>query len=106
MMKQKRHVPSPGEIEQKLTELCSEDDWGSWELWWNIASVAGSGQLSATKQSFITTIKRMMSAKALVAKRMVKGKLTPSLLDSRELAREIDAADSPDPDNFYWFGTE
>jgi hypothetical protein len=106
MMKQKRDGPSPGEIQKKVAELCSEDDWGSWELWWNIASSAGIKDLFATKQRFIRAIEKMTSAKALVAKRMTKGKLTPTLLDSRELAREIDAADSPDPDHFYWFGTE
>jgi hypothetical protein len=94
-------------IEATIIELCSEDDYGSWELWWSISSDAPDGQARALKESFVDVVSELVSSGRLVAKRQhMKGQITGTEYDREELVREIDSADNPDPRSYFWFGTE
>ena len=93
------------EIRKVITELCSEDDWGSWEPWWNVTAGSSSEDFTRTKKEFMEVIGEIIARRLLLAKMKTAGKLTLMPFDPRDLERQIDAASSPEPDRFYWFGT-
>jgi hypothetical protein len=100
-------VQSRKEVEALVIELCDEDDWGSWELWWNTSARAQPKQMVALKEIFMDVISELVSAGKLIVKhKQTDGNITATDYDREKLAREIDSADNPDPDSYFWFGTE
>lgn len=94
-------------IKANVIELCSEDDYGSWELWWNISAEAPPDQTPALKRNFLDVVSELVSAGKLIAKRQgMNGRITEVEYNREKLAHEIDSAGGPDPDSFFWFGTE
>ena len=91
----------------KVLELCSEDDYGSWELWWDASAKVPEDHVPDLKRRFLDVVSELISAGKLIAKaHSADGNIAPTRFDREKLAREIDASGDPDPDSFFWFGTE
>jgi hypothetical protein len=100
-------VQSTEEIKAGIIELCSEDDYGSWELWWKVSAQVAPAQTTALKRSFLDVVSELISAGKLIPKhRRPIGQITATGYDREKLAREVDSASKPDPDSYFWFGTE
>ena len=100
-------VQSTKEINAGIIELCFEDDYGSWELWWNISAQVAPAQTTALKRSFLDVVSELVSAGKLIPKhRPTTGQITTIGYDREKLGREVDSASKPDPDSYFWFGTE
>jgi hypothetical protein len=94
-------------IKTNVIELCSEDDYGSWELWWNISAEASPDQMPALKRNFLDVVSELVSTGKLIAKRQrMDGQIMKAEYNREQLAHEIDSAGTPDGDSFFWFGTE
>ena len=99
-------VQSTNDIKAKILELCSDDDYGSWELWWNASAEVPAQQIPELKDRFLNVVCELVSAGKLKAKSESKdGSITPTQFDREKLAREIDSAEDSD-DSFFWFGSE
>jgi hypothetical protein len=97
---------STEQIEADIIELCSEDDYGSWELWWNVSANVPNSEMAELKGRFQNVISDLVDTKKLIAKRRnVHGDIIATQYDPDELTREIASADDPDPDSYFWFGT-
>ncbi len=95
------------EINADVLELCSEDDHGSWELWWHISAEVPEEQIPALKHVFLDVISNLVSSGNLIAKvHSTDGIITATEFDREKLARELDSAVDADPDSFFWFGSE
>lgn len=95
-----------GRIKQTILELCSEDDWGSWELWWNVVASNASDIKCDLKADFISVVQEMVRQGQLVPKRHHSdGVCVPDKFDENRFANDLDNVDNVDIDNFYWFGT-
>ena len=93
-------------IKQTVLELCSEDDWGSWELWWNVAASNSAEIQSELKTTFISVVQEMVGNGQLISKRhRVDGVCVPDEFDVECLVNDLDKVDNVDIDSFYWFGT-
>ena len=100
-------VQSIQEMSAKLLELCSEDDYGSWELWWDVSAEIPADQAPKLKKEFTDLVSELVSAGKLIPKcHSADGNFAPTQFDREKLVREIDSAANPDPDSFFWFGTE
>lgn len=90
-------------IRQKILELCSEDDYGSWELFW-AASNLGLGN---DQFLLADTILDLLSEGKIKAKRKNpdSGELSASGVDRGTLLKELSMSNTPNPETFYWFGT-
>ena len=92
-------------LETDIVELISEDDFGSWELWWRVTQLHKGEDGSPFTESFVATIENMISRGMLKAKRRTpSGQLQPVTFSAAELRREIEQGKTPHPDRFYWFG--
>lgn len=100
-------LQSKESVEAHVIELCHEDDWGSWELWWSTSAETRPGQMLVLKGIFLDVISQLVSAGKLIAKhKREDGNITATEYHREKLAREIDFSDNPDPDSYFWFGTE
>jgi hypothetical protein len=93
-------------MESEILDLLDEDDFGSWELWWQVSNLDDIEEPERVTDSFVETIEQMISRGIIKAKRKSErsGKLEVVPFSSRELADEIAHASSPAPDKFFWFG--
>jgi hypothetical protein len=100
-------LQSREEVEAHIIELCDEDDYGSWELWWSTSAKAQPEQTSELKNIFLDVVSELVSVGKLIPKRQrTDGRIKVTEYDREKLSREIDSADNPDPDSYFWFGTE
>jgi hypothetical protein len=100
-------LQSTGQIEANIVELCSEDDYGSWELWWNTSADVPTNRIPDVKMQFLDVVSNLVSDGKLIAKRHGEdGNIVPTQFDHGKLAREVDFAGDPDPGSFFWFGTD
>jgi hypothetical protein len=100
-------LQSSEEVEAHVIELCDEDDWGSWELWWSTSATTQPGQMLALKAIFLDVISELVSARKLIAKHhLADGNITATQCNRERLAHKIDSSDNRNPDSFFWFGTE
>jgi hypothetical protein len=98
---------SKEKINADVLELCSEDDYGSWELWWHISAKVPVEQIPALKYLFCDVVSNLDSDGNLIAKvHSTDGNITATEFHREKLARELDSADDPEPDSFFWFGSE
>jgi len=89
------------EMKQKILELCSEDDYGSWELWWAICQ---NSPKETIKFTFIKAITDMIDQGLLIAKKHDQsGHLQQTFFSKDKLLLEIDRQ-LTNVDGFYWFG--
>lgn len=95
------------EIEKEILELTGEDDWGSWELWWKVAPDPRQKADSNLREAFVDTLARLVAEKKLIAKTTdASRRHQPTEFHRSRLESEIEQADSPDPETFYWFGID
>jgi hypothetical protein len=95
-----------GSIKGKILELCSEDDYGSWELWWAITSEYKNVAGQDLQLDFIDAIENLIRDGKIVAKTRTGGpKFLFATFSREQLNEEIKSAVRPDPETFYWFGS-
>src|SRR4051812_20974668 len=88
-----------------ILELTSEDDYGSWELWWKCRESVDPLRMSEVKDNFVEAIRTLIVQGQIQSKgREPSGRTVPKLFDVNRLSEEIAMADAPDPNSFYWFG--
>lgn len=107
-------------------ELCSEDDYGSWELWGTVlARLNESDQkdrlmvvqnLTAAQiradlglnpmNEFVDVVQNLVDREVITAKRRshTSNELEQVPFSPEQLRHEIEQACEPRPDSFYWFG--
>ena len=92
------------DIRHKILELCAEDDYGSWELWWAIKDKA-QGTVADIRQEFTAIIEELVNERALIVKtRGANHNFLNAPFSRERLQTELKSASRPDPDSFYWFG--
>ena len=94
------------EIRAKLLELCQEDYYGVWELWWAVSQkVETPSSLPELMNDFIHVILRLVEEGKLVAgSGGFPGKpFIHNPLDKQELLRQIRNSREPNA-SFYSFG--
>ena len=92
-------------IRHKVLELCAEDDYGTWELWWSVSGEAPEGT-DDLRRDFAAVVETLVSERELVAKRRsAGGALVASPFSRKRLLAELKNASRPDPNGTYWFGT-
>jgi len=93
------------DIRHKVLELCAEDDYGSWELWWAVTDHENV-PAKDLRREFAAVIESLVNKRALVAKRRgAGGELLAAPFSRKRLLSELESASVPDPDGSYWFGT-
>ncbi|MBC8121070.1 MAG: hypothetical protein H7Y22_04425 [Gemmatimonadaceae bacterium] len=113
-------------IRETVVELCSEDDYGSWELWGTVlARLNESDQkdrlmvvqnLTAAQiradlglnpmNEFVDVVQNLVDREVITAKRRshTSNELEQVPFSPEQLRHEIEQACEPRPDSFYWFG--
>jgi hypothetical protein len=92
------------EISSKILELCSEDEYGSWELWWAVSPGRENDVDRDLQLAFIDVIEDLTRDGKIVAKERIDGLRSQIAPFSRErLKKEINSAFHPDANSFYWF---
>jgi hypothetical protein len=92
------------DIRHKILELCAEDDYGSWELWWAVTDNAASSA-EDLQQEFIAIVEELVNERALLVKtRAADHNFLAAPFSRARLQTELKRASRPDPDSFYWFG--
>jgi hypothetical protein len=98
------------DIRINILDSCTEDAYGSWELWWGIKHKE-SESIDSLKGDFVSCVKELVDEKKIIAlhHRSWDGKeniYTPADFDQARLEYEIDHSlqeTGLDPDTFYWF---
>jgi hypothetical protein len=99
-------MPRIDKIRGEILELCSEDDWGSWELWWSVSAELPGSEVSETARIFAEVIANLVESGELIAKRHdPDGTCDPVAFDKERLMVEVQESVRPDPDQYFWFGT-
>ncbi len=92
-------------LETNILELISEDDYGSWELWWRMTQLHKGENSGSLTGAFVATIENLISRGIIKAKRRTpSGQLQPAKFSAAELRREIEQSKTPYPDQFYSLG--
>ncbi len=92
-------------ILSKILELASEDDYGSWELWWSVRREPCGLKEEKLRRRFVDVIDDLVQKGQLLTKaKGTDGNFHIAKFDRLRLLNEIYRADQPDPDGFYWFG--
>jgi hypothetical protein len=60
-------VQSTEDIKANVLELCSEDHYGSWELWWDISAEVPAHQIPELKNRFLDVVSELVSGGKLIA---------------------------------------
>src|SRR4051794_39588995 len=74
------------EIKADVLEVCSEDDCGSWELWWHISAKVSTDQISGVKHMFVNVVSNLVSSGKLIAKAHSTRKHNGHRIQSREVS--------------------
>jgi hypothetical protein len=92
-------------IKNRILELCAEDDYGSWELWWAITPEDRDAEEADLSQDFVRVVEELVNKKAIIPKsRDSNHKLSVVEFSRKRLKKEIKGSAQPDPDQYYWFG--
>lgn len=95
---------NPTEIKSLILELCSEDAYGSWELWWKVSADISSVPPNTLREQFIDAVEELINEQKVVASNHKgNGAYEEKVFDRPRLTFEIENADKPVPDSFYWF---
>ncbi len=84
-------------VKNIILELCEEDDYGCWELWW-AAKAEGISQ----KDFIAITAILIANGEIEVQSPLPEGKFIKCAFDIKKFEQEINNP-TPDHDNFYWF---
>jgi hypothetical protein len=92
---------------EKILELCSEDDYGVWELFWAVAPfLKKENQEQNPEILFIQLIRDFIDERLIVSKikNQTTNQLKPVAFDTNTLTMQLKKLANPDPESFYWFG--
>ncbi|HUA65416.1 MAG TPA: hypothetical protein VME24_06185 [Alphaproteobacteria bacterium] len=91
----------------KILELCSEDDYGVWELFGAVTPFFGERKENKSFAKIFTRLVKDLIGEGLIVSK-IKSQATAQLeiaaLDENELAKQLRNLARPDPESFYWFG--
>jgi len=100
-------IQSTENVKAAVFELCSENDYGSWELWWKVSADAEANQTAQIRERFLDVVSELVSGGKLVAKaHAADGEIASTRFDRAKLSLEVDSAGNPDPESYFWFGTK
>ena len=91
-------------IKDAVLELCAEDDYGVWELYWRYQELAGK---DADAEPFIVTLQELVAAKKIVPydKNKYSNTFEPASLDVERLRSELQEVKAGNiTEGMYWFG--
>jgi hypothetical protein len=90
-------------IQSRIIELCSEDAYGSWELWWSLGAKEAEERNSLCDR-FIEAVQSLVREGKIIALRKAeRNQFSVVQLDHDRLRYELRNADHPKPIEFYWF---
>jgi hypothetical protein len=92
---------------QKILELCSEDDYGVWEVFGSLTPLfKKENQEKNAEALFTQLLQDLINERLIVSK--VKNRATNQLeavaFNANTLMIQLKNLASPDPESFYWFG--
>jgi hypothetical protein len=87
-------------------ELCREDYFGSWELWWAVGHDAETGFDEQLALTFVETVSSLIESGRIQCYRSTADdkQFVGTAFSRNRLMSEVKEANSPDPDGSYWFG--
>ena len=93
-------------IQGKILELCAEDDYGGWELWWAVAPSTDASESTALLHAFVDAIVGLVADQLLDAKTRTASRSGMQVvsLDPSLLTEQLMKSRAPHPDFDYWFG--
>jgi hypothetical protein len=90
-------------IQSRIIELCSEDAYGSWELWWSLGAKKPKERDSLCDR-FIEAVQDLLNEGRVIALRKDEhNQFSVVQLDRDQLTYELQNADHPKPSEFFWF---
>jgi len=92
------------ELEQEILELCAEDYFGVWELYWPHKN--SQGKCPKDIDLFVDTIKELIGTKRIACYEQRQGtkEFHPVTLDLGRLKSEVEQIESGNISwDFYWF---
>jgi hypothetical protein len=93
----------PELVRSRIIELCSEDAYGSWELWWSLGAKKTEKQ-DALCDRFIEAVQGLVREGVIIALRKDEhNQFSVVQLDRDRLRYELQNADHPKPSEFFWF---
>ncbi len=93
-------------LEDRILEMCKEDDYGCWELWWTMRPFM-SGVESSDAGEFVKCISKMCDLGYIYCKtRRRDSVMEKSSLEVGKLLADILNLTTPlkSEDGLYWFG--
>jgi len=92
------------QMQDRILELCAEDDYGFWELAWAVGIQSPSDDAIET---FYQKVAELVVSGIIVSKRRnpVSARLEAVAFNPNELLSELHRLNKPDPKSDYWFGT-
>ena len=90
---------------EKVLELCSEDDYGVWELFSSVIPNEDKSNRENAETSFLHLVEDLINEQKIFPKRKnpTTKKLESVDFDANTLALQLKKISSPDPESFYWF---
>lgn len=86
----------------RILELLSEDNFGSWELWWSIRSQATDPNEDASRKEFVDSVATLVGeGKVFAAIKDSASTFSRHRFDRARLEFEMEGSDHPDPATFY-----
>jgi len=93
-------------IRSRVIDLCSEDAYGSWELWWSLGPKE-TETLVVLRDQFVLCIQELIADGTLLAlKKSDHNLLSVVALDVERLKYEIQNSSRPVPLDYFWFDLE
>jgi hypothetical protein len=92
-------------IETLIIELCTDDYFGSWELWWAISRDPEARRGEQLALEFVKTVSLLIESGKLACYSPGPGdkQFVRAAFSRERLMSEIAQAESPDPNSSYWF---
>ncbi len=91
---------------EKILELCSEDFYGSWELWWAVRQHLSSRYDENLAKEFVLTLSNLVNSSKLKCYQKTRDeRFDQVIFAADQLAMEIANSDTPIPASSYWFST-
>jgi hypothetical protein len=93
----------PELVTSRIIELCSEDAYGSWELWWSLGA-KNAEERNALCDRFIEAVQGLVREGVIIALRKNEhNQFSVVPLDGDRLRHELQISDDPKPFEYYWF---
>jgi hypothetical protein len=90
-------------IQSRIIELCSEDAYGSWELWWSLGAKKAEERDSLCDR-FIEAVQGLANeGKVISLRKDEHNQFSVVQLDRDRLRYELQNSDDPKPFEYYWF---